>query len=145
MLLFLLPLVLPAIAIPTPTPSATSLIPDSSKITSAPAATITTAPELVCSSGSTIVHTTDCTRGTPISYCSSPEPPIQCATGSYPGVWHPGHCMELQTCYALNAAWITTECSNGGIPWSTSTLYEGTLAGGASTVVTGISIGTTVL
>lgn len=46
--------------------------------------------------------------------------------------------MELQTCYALDAAWITTECSNGGIPWSTSTLYEGTLADGVSTVVTGI-------
>lgn len=104
----------------------------------APAPTITTAPDLTCTDGSTILHTQDCTMGTPTSYCHKPEPPIECPTGSYPGVWHPGHCAELQTCYPLDASWITTKCLNGAQAYSTSTLYQGTLAGGESTVVTGI-------
>lgn len=107
--------------------------------TTAPVASITAAPELTCTDGSTILSTIDCTMGTPTSYCHKPEPRIECPTGFYPGLWHPGHCVELQTCYPLDASWIATECSNGAEPWSTSTLYEGTLAGGQSTVVTGIA------
>jgi hypothetical protein len=67
--------------------------------------------------------------GTPVSYCYSAPPPISCSAGFFPGVYHPGHCIEASTCYAVDASWITTKCSNGGIPWSTSTLYEGVLAG----------------
>jgi hypothetical protein len=67
--------------------------------------------------------------GTPVSYCHSAPPPISCSAGYFPGVWHPGHCIEASTCYPVDASWITTKCSNGGVPWRTSTLYEGVLAG----------------
>ncbi|KAJ5804119.1 uncharacterized protein N7518_000422 [Penicillium psychrosexuale] len=121
--------------------SATMAIPhQTSSITKAAAsAVITPGPELQCSNGQTAVYTTDCTLGTPVSYCFSPEPPIECSQGFFPSVWHPGHCMEQSTCYPLNAPWITTECSNGGIPYTTSTLYQGTLAGGESTVISVVS------
>jgi hypothetical protein len=105
--------------------------------TTAPPATITKAASLTCSAGQTPVYTTDCTMGTPVSYCAIPEPPIQCSDGYFPSVWHPGHCMEQSTCFPLDASWITTKCSNGAIPWTTSTLYEGTLAGGQSTIISG--------
>lgn len=39
------------------------------------------------------------------------------------------------TCYPTDAPYITTECSNGQVPYSTTTLYEGTLAGGKSTTI----------
>ncbi|KAJ5958403.1 uncharacterized protein N7479_005553 [Penicillium vulpinum] len=107
--------------------------------TAAGPATITKGPELRCSDGQIAVYTTDCTMGTPVSYCSRPEPPIECSEGFFPSIWHPGHCMEQSTCFPLNAPWITTECSNGAIPYSTSTLYEGTLAGGDSTVISAVS------
>jgi hypothetical protein len=107
--------------------------------TTATPATITKAASLSCSDGQTAVYTTDCTMGTPTSYCARPEPPIQCSEGYFPSVWHPGHCMEQSTCYPLDASWITTECSHGAIPWTTSTLYEGTLAGGQSTIISGES------
>jgi hypothetical protein len=106
-------------------------------ITTAPPSTITKAASLSCSDGQTAVYTTDCTMGTPVSYCMKPEPPISCSAGYFPSVWHPGHCMEASTCYPVDASWITTECSNGGIPWTTKTLYEGTLAGGESTIISG--------
>ena len=119
--------------------SATMAIPhQTSSITKAAAsAVITPGPELQCSNGQTAVYTTDCTLGIPVSYCSSPEPPIECSQGFFPSVWHPGHCIEQSTCFPLNAPWITTKCSNGGIPYTTSTLYQGTLAGGESTVISG--------
>ncbi|KAJ5861911.1 uncharacterized protein N7529_009221 [Penicillium soppii] len=107
--------------------------------TTAPPATITKAASLTCSAGQTPVYTTDCTMGTPVSYCAIPEPPIQCSDGYFPSVWHPGHCMEQSTCFPLDASWITTKCSNGAIPWTTSTLYEGTLAGGQSTIISAVS------
>ncbi|KAJ5382097.1 hypothetical protein N7517_000008 [Penicillium concentricum] len=107
--------------------------------TTATPATITKAASLSCSDGKTAVYTTDCTMGTPTSYCASPEPPIQCSEGYFPSVWHPGHCMEQSTCFPLDASWITTECSHGAVPWTTSTLYEGTLAGGQSTIISGQS------
>ncbi|KAJ5104425.1 hypothetical protein NUU61_001772 [Penicillium alfredii] len=100
---------------------------------------ITPAPRLRCSHGSTILYTTDCTMGTPVSYCHSPEAPIQCRAGFFPSVWHPDHCLERSTCFPLNAAWITTECTNGAVPYTTTTLYEGTLAGGSSTVISAVS------
>lgn len=106
-------------------------------ITTAAPAVITHGPELWCSDGQTAVYTTDCTLGTPVSYCFSQEPPIECAQGFFPSVWHPDHCMEQSTCFSLSEPWITTKCSNGAIPYSTTTLYEGTLAGGASTVIKG--------
>lgn len=107
--------------------------------TTAPPTTITKAASLSCSDGQTAVYTTDCTMGTPTSYCARPEPPIQCSEGYFPSVWHPGHCIEQSTCFPLDASWITTECSHGAIPWTTSTLYEGTLAGGQSTIISGES------
>ncbi|OJJ48978.1 hypothetical protein ASPZODRAFT_13719 [Penicilliopsis zonata CBS 506.65] len=91
-----------------------------------------------CPPGSTILHTTDCTYGTSTSYCYSVPTPIQCPSGSYPGVWHPGDCIEQPTCYPVSAAWITTECSHGAVPWTTSTLYAGVL-GGTSTVIRAVS------
>lgn len=106
-------------------------------VTEAPGPGITVAPRLQCTDGSTILHTTDCTMGTPISYCFKKEPPIKCDHGFFPSVWHPDHCMEQSTCFPLDAVWITTECSNGGIPYTTKTLYDGTLAGGSSTVISG--------
>jgi hypothetical protein len=107
--------------------------------TIAPPATITKAASLSCSDGQTAVYTTDCTMGTPTSYCARPEPPIQCSEGYFPSVWHPGHCIEQSTCFPLDASWITTECSHGAIPWTTKTMYEGTLAGGQSTIISGES------
>ncbi|KAJ5649323.1 uncharacterized protein N7484_003046 [Penicillium longicatenatum] len=108
-------------------------------ITEAAAPEPTVAPSLHCTDGSTVLHTTDCTMGTPVSYCFKKEPPMKCDKGFFPSVWHPDHCMELSTCYALDAAWITTECSNGAIPYTTKTLYDGMLAGGSSTVVSAVS------
>lgn len=101
---------------------------------------VTEAANLHCSNGSTVLFTTDCTLGTPVSYCHKPRPPISCRPGFFPSVWHPDHCMEQSTCFPLNAAWITTECSNGALPLTTTTLFEGTLAGGISTVVSCKSI-----
>ncbi|CAI7659053.1 unnamed protein product [Penicillium bialowiezense] len=107
--------------------------------TDAAPAKITQGPELICMSGQTAVYTTDCSMGTPLSYCSSPEPPITCTPGSFPSVWHPDECIEESTCFPLNAPWITTKCSNGAFPYSMSTFYRGTIAGGQSTTVTGLS------
>lgn len=100
-------------------------------------AVITQGPELWCPNGQTAVYTTDCTMGTPVSYCFSQEPPIECSQGFFPSVWHPDHCMEESSCFPLSEPWITTQCSNGAVPYSTSTIYEGTLAGGESTVIRG--------
>lgn len=103
--------------------------------TSASPPGVTDDAHLHCMHGSTIVYTTDCTMGNPVSYCWKPEPSIKCRAGYFPSVWHPDHCMEEQTCFPLSAAWITTECSNGAMPYSTKILYDGTLAGGRSTVI----------
>jgi hypothetical protein len=106
--------------------------------TATPAAPmVTEAPNLRCSDGSTVIHTTDCTMGTPVAYCFKPRPPILCGPGYFPSVWHPGHCLEESTCWPIDADWITTECHNGAYPFSTSTLYEGTLAGGDWTAISG--------
>lgn len=119
--------------------SATMAIPQqtaSITMVAAPAV-ITQGPELWCPNGQTAVYTTDCTLGTPVSYCFSQEPPIECSQGFFPSVWHPDHCMEESSCFPLSEPWITTECSNGAVPYSTSTIYEGTLAGEESTVIRG--------
>ena len=97
--------------------------------------TITTAPGLICTSGSSVLFTTDCTRGSPTSYCYSPPPPITCGPASFPSVYHPGHCIEASTCFPVNASWITTACHNGQTAYTTSTLYRGTLADGQSTII----------
>lgn len=123
-------------ATPSQTPSPSTATPGSSTtVTSPPSATITPSPTLSCSNGSTAVYTTDCTLGHPISYCYSPPPPIQCSSGYFPGSYAAGHCDTASTCYPLTAPWLTTKCSNGGIPYSTSTLYVGTLAGGEMTTI----------
>ncbi|CAG8317030.1 unnamed protein product [Penicillium nalgiovense] len=121
--------------------SATMAIPQqTASITMAAApAVITQGPELLCSNGQTAVYTTDCTMGTPVSYCVSQKPPLECPQGSFPSVWHPDHCMEQSSCFPLSEPWITTKCSNGAIPYSTSTIYQGTLEGGESTVIRGVS------
>jgi hypothetical protein len=116
--------------------SSSGRIPDSITTTRA---TLPAMSPLTCSGGSTVLTTTDCTVGNTISYCYRSPPPIQCPTSSFPGVWHPEHCVAEQTCYPIDAPWITTECSHGGILYSTSTLYEGTLAGGNTTTITGKS------
>ncbi|KAJ5688884.1 hypothetical protein N7462_003276 [Penicillium macrosclerotiorum] len=100
---------------------------------------VTEAAALRCSDGATILHTTDCTMGTSTSYCFKPQPPIKCEAGFFPSVWHPDHCMELSTCFPIDADWIITECSNGAFASSTKTLYNGHLAGGYSTVIRSIS------
>ncbi|KAJ5272485.1 hypothetical protein N7478_007610 [Penicillium angulare] len=107
--------------------------------TTAVAPDVTVQGGLRCTDGSTILHTTDCTMGTPLVYCHKKQPPIECDEGFFPTVWHPDHCMEESTCFPLNAAWITTGCSNGLIPYSTKTLYDGVLAGGVSTTVRAVS------
>ncbi|KAG0155870.1 hypothetical protein PDIDSM_3043 [Penicillium digitatum] len=119
--------------------SATKAIPQqtASIATMAAPALITQGPELWCPNGQTAVYTTDCTLGTPMSYCFSQEPPIECSRGFFPSVWHPDHCMEQSSCFPLSEPWITTQCSNGAIPYSTSTMFEGTLAGEESTVIKG--------
>ncbi|CAG8131016.1 unnamed protein product [Penicillium olsonii] len=108
-------------------------------VTSPPASTITKAASLSCSDGSTAVYTVDCTMGFPVSYCSKPEPPISCSSGFFPSVYHPGHCIEASTCFPVDADWITTECSNGAFPYTTKTMYDGTLAGGVSTIISAVS------
>ncbi|KAL1961900.1 hypothetical protein VTN77DRAFT_933 [Rasamsonia byssochlamydoides] len=120
---------------PTASPSTSTTLGSSTTVTVPPSSTITPSPTLNCSKGSTAVYTTDCTMGYPVSYCYSPPPPIQCSSGYFPGVYAPGHCETASTCYPLNAPWLTTKCSNGGIPYSTSTLYVGTLAGGETTTI----------
>ncbi|KAJ5562759.1 hypothetical protein N7461_001520 [Penicillium sp. DV-2018c] len=107
-------------------------------ITAAPMA-ITTPPKLLCPYGQTAVYTTDCTMGTSVSYCYNPSHSVECEQGFFPSVWHPDHCMEQSTCFPLKEPWITTSCSNGAIPFWTSTIYDGTLAGGHSTVIKGVS------
>ncbi|KAJ5146213.1 uncharacterized protein N7515_000777 [Penicillium bovifimosum] len=102
--------------------------------TAAPMA-ITQGPELWCPKGQIAIYTTDCTMGTSVSYCYSPDRPVECEQGFFPSVWHPDHCMEQSTCFPLKEPWITTSCSNGAIPFWTSTIYDGTLAGGHSTVI----------
>ncbi|CAI7574726.1 unnamed protein product [Penicillium pancosmium] len=108
--------------------------------TAAPAAPmVTEAPNLRCSDGSTFIHTTDCTMGTPVAYCFKPLPPIAFSPGYFPSVWHPGHCLEESTCWPIGADWITTECHNGAYPFTTSTLYEGTIADGDWTAISIVS------
>ncbi|KAJ6155770.1 hypothetical protein N7470_006336 [Penicillium chermesinum] len=77
--------------------------------------------------------------GTPVSFCHKPEAPIKCGHGYFPSVWHADHCMEQSTCFPLDAAWLTTECQHGAIPYTTNTMYDGTLAGGLSTVISAVS------
>ncbi|KAJ5363302.1 hypothetical protein N7541_004146 [Penicillium brevicompactum] len=110
-----------------------------SAVTTAPPSTITKAASLTCSDGQTAVYTTDCTMGTPTSYCMRPVPPIECSAGYFPSVYHPGHCIEASTCFPVTADWITTECTNGAVPYTTKTLYSGTLAGGESTIISAVS------
>jgi hypothetical protein len=123
---------------PQQTPSPT--LPPSSDVSSTTESTslITTAPGLTCTGGSTVLYTEECTYRYPISYCHSPEPPISCGPSSFPSVWHPVRCFTASTCYPVDADFITSECSFGGIPYSTSTLYQGTLAGGESTTITNV-------
>ena len=135
-LLPLTPLILAAMAFPNQTTMMTQVQP--TPTVTDPASALITRPAR-CTDGSTLLHTTDCTMGTPVSYCYKPQPPIKCNDGYFPSVWHPDHCMEESTCFPLNAMWITTECSNGAVPYTTTTLYDGTLAGGSSTVISGES------
>ncbi|KAI9727415.1 MAG: hypothetical protein M1834_008421 [Cirrosporium novae-zelandiae] len=120
-------------ALPQQTPAPTTSTPANGTSTTFSTATIT---PLSCTSGSTVKTTTDCTYGNTYSFCYSAPPPLECPTGYYPGTYQPGHCEVASTCYALTAAWITTECTGGQVPYSTSTLYQGTLAGGTSTIIT---------
>ena len=98
---------------------------------------ITSDGTLRCPDGAIILHTTDCTMGTPVSFCYKPQPPIACDEGYFPSVWHPDHCMQGSTCFPTDVDWITTECSNGAYPYSTETLYSGILAGKDDAIVTG--------
>lgn len=111
--------------------------PSSASVTEAVAPDVTDAARLRCTDGSTVLHTTDCTMGTPISFCHKPQAPIKCDRGYFPSVWHPDHCMEQSTCFPLDATWITTECKNGALPYTTKTMFDGVLAGGHSTVISG--------
>lgn len=130
--------VLAVSAIPQETASSTGFTVVAST-TTPPTSTITSATPLTCTDGSTVLYTTECTMGYPISYCYSPPPPIQCPTGFFPGTWHPGHCITQSTCYPTDAVWLTSECSNGAIAAGTSTLYAGTLADGSSTIIKDVS------
>ncbi|OOQ89050.1 hypothetical protein PEBR_10422 [Penicillium brasilianum] len=100
---------------------------------------ITEQGSLRCFDGATVLHTTDCTMGTPVSFCYKPQSPITCDEGYFPSVWHPDHCMQESTCFPTDADWITTECSNGALPISTETLYSGTLAGGDDAMITSVA------
>ena len=128
------PLVISVMSFPRETSIDDQALASATTTTSA-AIAVTAAPRLACSDGSTILHTTDCTLGTLVSFCYKPQTPIKCQSGFFPSVWHPDHCMEESTCFPLNAVWITTECSNGALPYTTKTLFDGTLAGGESTVI----------
>jgi hypothetical protein len=120
----------------TPSPTTSPSYNGSSVIQST--SLITTAPGLTCTGGSTVLFTQECTYRIPISYCHSPETPISCGPSSFPTVWYPARCFTASTCYPVDAYFITTECTFGGIPYSTSTLYQGTLAGGESTAITNV-------
>lgn len=123
---------------PQQTPSPTTQPSRDGASTIETASLITTAPGLTCTGGSTVLFTKDCTYQNPISYCHSPEPPITCGPSSYPSVYYPVRCYSASTCYPVDSPFITSRCSFGGIPYSTSTLYEGTLAGGESTTITNV-------
>ncbi len=123
---------------PQQTPSPTTPPSYNASSTTASTSLITTAPGLTCTGGSTVLYTEECTYRHPISYCHSPEPPITCGPSSFPSVWYPQRCFSASTCYPVNANFITTECSFGGVPYSTTTLFRGTLAGGESTTITNV-------
>ncbi|KAF3396464.1 hypothetical protein F1880_006659 [Penicillium rolfsii] len=107
-------------------------------VTASPPA-VTEDKSLRCVDGATILYTTDCTMGTPVSFCYKPPASMTCDEGHFPSVWHPDHCMELSTCFRTDADWITTECSNGALPVSTDTLYSGALAKGNHAVITSVA------
>ncbi|KAK3375807.1 hypothetical protein B0T24DRAFT_617061 [Lasiosphaeria ovina] len=125
-----------AAAYPQNTVPASSTITSITSVTPPPSA-ITTAPGLTCTDGSTVLYTKECTYGFPISYCHSDPPPLTCQTGYFPSSIQYGHCEVGQTCFPVDADWITTTCSPGGgqTPYLTATLFSGTLAGGVSTVI----------
>jgi hypothetical protein len=89
---------------------------------------------LSCTSGSTVLHTTDCTYGFPISYCYSAPPPVTCSPSSYPVVGH-NRCNAFTFCAKVPAT--TSSCSqqDGFTATSTATLYSGTLAGETTATV----------
>jgi hypothetical protein len=110
----------------TPTTQSTSLI--------------TTAPGTTCPPGSTIHTTTDCTAGTrTFTYCREITP-VTCASSSFPfSQLIGGKCDGYFTyCLTVEPFWVTPTCTAGLIPYSTTTLYEGTLAGGESTTITNV-------
>lgn len=88
---------------------------------------------LHCTSGSTVLHTQDCTYGFPISYCYSSPPTPNCSTGYYPSVYYPERCFSESTCFPVPTT--TSACNQGNTAYSTHTNYNGTLAGGKHTVI----------
>lgn len=108
----------------------------STKVVTVSPPAITEVGSLRCFDGATVLYTTDCTMGTPVSFCYKPQTSITCDEGYFPSVWHPDHCMEISTCFPIDADWITTGCSNGALPVSTKTLYSGKLAGGHDAMIT---------
>lgn len=123
----------------TMAPAATMLAKRQDPSTTSAPPPITTAPNLTCTDGSTVTFTNECTLGFPISYCTKPQPLTSCPPSSFPGTYHPGHCETAQTCYPVDAYWLTPSCSNGAIPSSTETLFTGTLSGAtAATTITNV-------
>ena len=104
-----------------------------------PLTTITTSKpqSLQCTNGSTVRTTTDCTVGRTYSFCYSQPPPLACPPSSYPSSYDCGECDTCTSCFSVSAPYLTTTCDphNGEFPYSTVTIYNGTLAGGTSTTI----------
>ncbi|KAJ5921779.1 hypothetical protein N7516_009482 [Penicillium verrucosum] len=114
--------------------------------TTAIPATITKAASLSCSDGQTAVYTTDCTMGTPTSYCARPEPPSSARRGTSPRfgtqviAWssrpvsllmRPGSRLSAHMGQFLGQPRLSVSCSCTRDQW-----YSMTILPGASTVDT---------
>jgi len=120
----------------TESPSITQLQ-KKSPTTTLLSSTITSAPQsLHCTNGSTAVTTTDCTYGGTYSFCYKAPPPLTCSESSYPSSYDCGECEICTGCFPVNATYLTTTCSNNGeFPYTTNTIFNGTLAGGTTTTI----------
>lgn len=96
--------------------------------------TVTPNPSITCSSGSTVLTTTECTYGHIYSLCHSPEATIICSAGYYPSVWYPVRCFSQSTCYPLPTT--TSRCETHGFTaYNTFTAFNGVLDNGTFTKI----------
>ncbi|BFZ56833.1 hypothetical protein PYCC9005_003881 [Savitreella phatthalungensis] len=106
--------------VPAPTTLNTSMA-------ATPTANASTHSSLVCTDGSTLKVTSDCTYPTLTSTICYKEPtPTACPPGKYPYKAY-NRCNYFWAC--ADVPTTTSTCTSNGFTASTGTLFEGTLAG----------------